>query len=279
MNLRGCRILVTGGARGMGLAIAKGAAARGASAVLWDRDAEALRAAEAEVAGAGAEPAFGQVVDVADREAVDAAAARLTTERGPVDILVNNAGVVSGKRFTDLTPEEVERTLAVNAASLFWTTRAFLPAMIRRGRGRIVTMASAGGLIGVPGLSDYCASKFAAVGFHESLRAELRRAAPGVGATLVCPFFVNTGMFAGVRTRFPRLLPILEPEAVAEAALRAVERDRALVVRPRFVHSLKLLRLLPAGWLDPLAAFFGIHAAMDTFAGRPAGPGGPPPPA
>ena len=277
MNLRGSRILVTGGARGMGLAIAKGAAARGASVVLWDRDAEALRAAEAEVAGV--EPVVGQAVDVADRGAVDAAAARLVSERGPVDILVNNAGVVSGKRFADLSPEEVERTLAVNAASLFWTTRTFLPAMIRRGRGRIVTMASAGGLVGVPGLSDYCASKFAAVGFHESLRAELRREAPGVGATLVCPFFVNTGMFAGVRTRFPRLLPILEPETVAEAALRAVERDRALVVRPRFVHSLKLLRLLPAGWLDPIAAFFGIHAAMDTFAGRAADPGGPPPPA
>ena len=277
MNLRGSRILVTGGARGMGLAIAKGAAARGASVVLWDRDAEALRAAEAEVAGV--EPVVGQAVDVADRGAVDAAAARLVSERGPVDILVNNAGVVSGKRFSDLAPEEVERTLAVNAASLFWTTRAFLPAMIRRGRGRIVTMASAGGLVGVPGLSDYCASKFAAVGFHESLRAELRREAPGVGATLVCPFFVNTGMFAGVRTRFPRLLPILEPEAVAEAALRAVERNRALVVRPRFVHSLKLLRLLPAGWLDPIAAFFGIHAAMDTFAGRATDPGGPAPPA
>ena len=277
MNLRGSRILVTGGARGMGLAIAKGAAARGASVVLWDRDAEALRAAEAEVAGA--EPVVGQAVDVADRGAVDAAAARLVSERGPVDILVNNAGVVSGKRFSDLAPEEVERTLAVNAASLFWTTRAFLPAMIRRGRGRIVTMASAGGLVGVPGLSDYCASKFAAVGFHESLRAELRREAPGVGATLVCPFFVNTGMFAGVRTRFPRLLPILEPETVAEAALRAVERDRALVIRPRFVHSLKLLRLLPAGWLDPIAAFFGIHAAMDTFSGRAADPGGPAPPA
>ena len=277
MNLRGSRILVTGGARGMGLAIAKGAAARGASVVLWDRDAEALRAAEAEVAGV--EPVVGQAVDVADRGAVDAAAARLVSERGPVDILVNNAGVVSGKRFSDLAPEEVERTLAVNAASLFWTTRAFLPAMIRRGRGRIVTMASAGGLVGVPGLSDYCASKFAAVGFHESLRAELRREASGVGATLVCPFFVNTGMFAGVRTRFPRLLPILDPEMVAEAALRAVERDRALVIRPRFVHSLKLLRLLPAGWLDPIAAFFGIHAAMDTFAGRAADPGGPAPPA
>ena len=200
---------------------------------------------------------------------MEAAAETLRSGFGEVEILVNNAGVVSGRPFADLTPEEVERTLAVNAAALFWLTRAFLPPMIRRGEGHLVTMASAAGLIGVPGLSDYCASKFAAVGFHESLRAELRRTAPGVRATLVCPFFVNTGMFAGVRTRFPRLLPILSPETVAAATIRAVERDRAVVVRPRFVHSLKLLRLLPGGWLDPIAAFFGIHAAMDTFEGRP----------
>ena len=79
-------------------------------------------------------------------------------------------------------------------------------------------------------------------------------------------------MFAGVRTRFPRLLPILDPEEVAAAVVRAIERDRAMVVLPRFVHSLKLLRLLPASWLDPIAAFFGIHAVMETFSGRPRSP-------
>lgn len=279
MKFAGRRVLVTGGARGMGLLIARGAAARGARVALWDRDAEALDAAAGDFSpaagdispagGASAPEVWRQVVDVSDRRQVEEAAAALASGFGEVEILVNNAGVVTGKAFADLTPDEVERTLAVNAAALFWLTRAFLPPMIRRGEGHLVTMASAGGLIGVPGLSDYCASKFAAVGFHESLRAELRRTAPGVRATLVCPFFVDTGMFAGVRTRFPRLLPILRPETVAAATLRAVERDRAVVVRPRFVHSLKLLRLLPGGWLDPLAAFFGIHAAMDTFEGRP----------
>ena len=271
MKLDGRRLLVTGGARGMGLLIAREAAARGASAALWDRDAEALEAAADSfppAADSAAPSVWRQVVDVSDRGQVETAAAALRSGFGDPDLLVNNAGVVSGKAFADLTPEEVERTLSVNTAALFWLTRAFLPSMIRRGEGHLVTMASAGGLIGAPGLSDYCASKFAAIGFHESLRAELRRTAPGVRTTLVCPFFVDTGMFAGVRTRFPRLLPILRPETVAAATVRAIERDRTMVVLPRFVHSLKLLRLLPAGWLDPLAAFFGIHAAMDTFEGR-----------
>ena len=264
-------MLVTGAARGMGLGIATRAAAAGAHTAIWDLDAEALPGAGAAVRSArrdAGQRVASQVVDVGDPGAVARAAADLRADFGAVEVLVNNAGIVTGKEFLELTPAEVERTLRVNTAALFWTTRAFLPGMTSRGRGRIVTMASAGGLLGAPRLSDYCASKFGAVGFHESLRAELRRPAPGVGATLVCPFFVNTGMFAGVRTRFPFLLPILEPDAVAAAVIRAVERERAVVVLPRFVHSLKLLRLLPAAWLDAVAAFFGIHAAMDGFEGR-----------
>lgn len=271
MRVAGRRVLVTGGARGMGLLIACGAAERGAHVALWDVSAPALPEAARRVEAARRsheQRVVTDAVDVGNAEAVAAAAGRLAASFGPVEVLVNNAGVVSGKRFPDLSPAEVERTLQVNTAALFWTARALLPAMIEAGEGHVVTMASAGGLIGVPGLSDYCASKYGAVGFHESLRSELRRSAPGVRTSLICPFFVNTGMFAGVRTRFPSLLPILAPEAVAAATLRAIEKNRVMVVLPWFVHSLKLLRLLPAGWLDPIAAFFGIHAAMDTFAGR-----------
>ena len=256
----------------MGLLVARGAAARGAHVAIWDVNSRALPDAAARIAAArahGNQLVISEAVDVGDPEVVARAAERLGASIGNVDVLINNAGVVSGKRLTELSPEEVQRTLRVNTASLFWTTQSVLPAMIEAGRGHVVTMASAGGLIGVSGLSDYCASKFGAVGFHESLRAELRRTAPGVGTSLICPYFVGTGMFAGVRTRFPFLLPILEPETVAAAVIRAVEKNRAVVVLPWFVHSLKLLRLLPARWLDPIASFFGIHVAMDTFSGRP----------
>ena len=272
MKLEDRRVLVTGGAQGMGLLIAQGAAARGAHVAIWDVNSRALPGAAARIAAArprGNRLVVSEAVDVGDPGAVARAAERLAASFGNVDVLVNNAGVVSGKPLTELAPAEVQRTLRINTAALFWTTQAVLPAMIEAGAGHVVTMASAGGLIGTSRLSDYCASKFGAVGFHESLRAELRRTAPGVGTSLICPFFVGTGMFAGVRTRFPFLLPILEPERVADAVIRAVERNRAVVVLPWFVHSLKLLRLLPARWLDPIASFFGIHVAMDTFSGRP----------
>lgn len=259
----------------MGLLIAQGAAARGAHVAIWDVNAGALADAAARIRAAHPhrnQLVVSEAVDVGDPDAVVGAAERLAASFGKVDVLINNAGVVSGKPLTELSPEEVQRTLRVNTAALFWTTQAMLPAMIEAGSGHVVTMASAGGLIGVSRLSDYCASKFGAVGFHESLRAELRRTAPGVGASLICPFFVGTGMFAGVRTRFPFLLPILAPEKVAAAVIRAVERNRPVVVLPWFVHSLKLLRLLPVRWLDPIASFFGIHVAMDTFSGRPKSP-------
>ena len=275
MKLEGRRVLVTGGAQGMGLLIAQGAVARGAHVAIWDVNSRALPDAAARIAAArprGNQLVVSEAVDVGDPGVVARAAERLAASFGKVDVLINNAGVVSGKPLTELSPQEVQRTLRVNTAALFWTTQAVLPAMIEAGAGHVVTMASAGGLIGASRLSDYCASKFGAVGFHESLRAELRRTAPGVGTSLICPFFVNTGMFAGVRTRFPFLLPILEPERVAVAVIHAVEKNRAVVVLPWFVHSLKLLRLLPARWLDPIASFFGINAAMDTFSGRPKTP-------
>ena len=234
MKLAGRRVLVTGGAQGMGLLIAREAAGRGAHVAIWDLNGRALPDAVSRIVATRRNEnqiVVSDAVDVGDPNAVSGAAERLRASFGEVDVLVNNAGVVSGKRLVDLSPEEVLRTLRVNTAALFWTTGAFLPSMIERGEGHIVTMASAGGLIGVPGLSDYCASKFGAVGFHESLRSELRRTAPGVRTSLICPFFVDTGMFAGVRTRFPFLLPILEPSRVAKAAVRAIEKDRAMSCR------------------------------------------------
>ena len=144
------------------------------------------------------------------RERVYAVAEETRAAAGGVDVLINNAGVVSGRSLLDIPDEKIEATFAVNTLSLFWVTKAVLPDMLRRGEGHIVTIASASGLIGVAKLSDYAASKWAAVGFDESLRAELRQTAPGVRTTVVCPCYIDTGMFRGVKSRFPLLLPILK---------------------------------------------------------------------
>ena len=215
--------------------------------------------------------AHGYVCNVSDREGVYAAALQVRSEVGPIHILVNNAGVVAGRPLLECSDEAIERTLAVNTLALFWTCKAFLPDMIRAGFGHVVTVASAAGIIGVPRLSDYCASKWAAVGFDESLRAELRQTAPGVKTTIVCPHYVNTGMFRGVRTRFPWLLPILKENVVAERIVQAIRRNRPRVWMPPLVYLVPLLRILPVGLFDAMATLLGVHSAMDKFAGRAGG--------
>jgi all-trans-retinol dehydrogenase (NAD+) len=262
-------VLVTGGASGIGRLMAFDFARRGARVAVWDLNGAALEALEAE---ARKEGLFirGMVCNVSDRAAVYAKAEALTGELGPLDILVNNAGVVSGRPLLDTPDDKIIRTMNVNVLPLFWTVKAFLPSMLARNTGHIVTISSAAGLIGVRGLADYSASKFAAFGFDESLRMELRRLGSGIRTTVICPFFVNTGMFLGVKTRFPLLMPILDPVRAARRIVRAVLRNRRRLIMPPFVYALYLLRLAPVPVLDAVADFFGISHSMDDFKGREA---------
>jgi all-trans-retinol dehydrogenase (NAD+) len=266
-NIRGSRALITGAASGIGRLLATEMGKAGASLVLWDIDAKGLGAVRGELRGAGCE-ADTYVCDLTRREDVEAVAAETLARSGPVDILVNNAGVVSGKNLLEISPAEIEQTFQVNTLALFWTARAFLPGMLERNRGHLVTVASAAGLAGTSKLTDYCSSKFAAVGFDESLRVELKRQGSKVVTTVVCPFYTDTGMFAGVRTRFPWLLPILDPEYVVRRTVHAIEKDRRRLVMPGFVYTGWPTRLLPVAWFDALMAFFGISHSMDEFRGR-----------
>jgi all-trans-retinol dehydrogenase (NAD+) len=200
---------------------------------------------------------------------VDTAARQLLSETGEVDVLVNNAGIVTGAPLLDLSDEMIEATFRVNVLPLYWVTKAFLPQMVARQRGHVVTVASAAGLLGVPRQTDYSASKHAAVGFDESLRVELARLAPSIQTTVVCPFYIDTGMFAGARTRFPRLLPVLRPEDVARQIARAIERDRRRLIMPPLVRLVPALRVLPVPVFDKVMDFFGVNVSMDTFVGRP----------
>lgn len=265
-DIHGKRALITGAASGIGRMLATQLAEAGASLVLWDIDTDGLERAATELQDAGYEVAT-SVCDLTRRDDIAAAASKTLAGVGPVDILVNNAGIVSGKSLLELADEEIERTFQVNTLALFWTVRAFLPQMLERNSGHVVTIASAAGIAGTARLTDYCSSKFAAVGFDESLRLELKKSGSSVMTTVVCPFFIDTGMFEGVKTRFSWLLPILQPDDVVDRIMRAIRKDRRRLVMPWFVYTGWPTRLLPVAWFDVLMDFFGISRSMDEFRG------------
>lgn len=266
-EFNGRGVVITGAASGIGRLMATRIAAKGARVALWDIDAEGLQRVKQELERDGGQVSAVQC-NLAERESIQAAAARTLAELGEVDILVNNAGIVSGQDLLEVSDEAIERTFDVNALALFWTTRAFLPAMLERDSGHIVTISSAGGISGTARLVDYCSSKFAAFGFDDALRLELRRRNSQVMTTVVCPYYIDTGMFAGVSTRFPWLLPILDPDKAVTRILRAIEKDRRRLIMPWFVYTTFLLRLFPVPVADWFLDFFGVSHSMDRFTGR-----------
>ena len=267
-EISGENILITGGASGIGRLVALEMARLGGNVIIWDIPRRNLDKVLEEIGAAAERPAHGYLCDVTQRTKVYETAERVKADHGPVDILINNAGTVSGKTLLEIPDREIEATMAVNCLALFWTTKAFLPAMMERNHGHLVTIASAAGVIGVAKLADYSASKWAAVGFDESLRVELKRTAPGVKTTLVCPYFTDTGMFEGVKTRFSFLLPILKENYVAGRIVKAVRRNRRRLMMPRLVYTVPVLRALPTFLFDAVATLLGINVSMDEFTGR-----------
>ena len=261
-------MLITGAASGIGRRMAQRFAGAGATVVIWDLDEGGASGTAAELAQRTGRPHHAYRCDVGDPAAVEAAAQQVRSDVGDVDILVNNAGIISGKTLLELTDEQIATTYKVNALALYWTTRAFLPQMIRRNHGHVVTIASAGGLIGVSHQTDYAGTKHAAMGFDEALRSELRRSAPGVRTTVVCPFYVDTGMFDGVQSRIPWLLPIQAEDEVARKVVHAVAVDRTRVFLPPIVRALYAARVLPSWAFDAITDFLGVTTSMADFRGR-----------
>lgn len=267
-DLNGQIVLITGGGSGIGRLMALNFAKEGSRLVLWDLNYESAQSVADEIKQTGGD-AWAYACDVSDKDFVYDVADKVKKEVGKVDILVNNAGVVSGKPFLECTDEQVRRTMEVNILAHFWTVKSFLPEMINTNHGHVVTIASAAGWIGVAGLADYNASKFAAIGFDEALRMELRKKGlTGVKTTCICPYYINTGMFEGVKTRFNFLLPILDQYDVSNKIVKAIKNDRSYLKMPPIVYTVPLLRLLPANIFDMIADILGISSTMDEFVGR-----------
>lgn len=267
-DIRGRTVLITGGASGIGRLTGQLLLRRGAGRlVIWDVHEAAMRQLVEELTASGYR-AEGFAVDVTDTRLLRDTVREMEARGITVDILVNNAGIIVGRTFEEHTADDITRTMEVNAVAPMQLARALLPGMIERGTGHIVNIASAAGLVANPRMSVYCESKWAMIGWSDSLRLEMEQARMGVRVTTVTPYYISTGMFAGVRSRF---IPILKPGKVARAIVRAIEHDAVFLRLPAIVNFLPLVRgLLPVRWFDRVVGeWMGVYQTMRGFRGRP----------
>ncbi len=271
-SVKGKRVLVTGGAMGMGRLFAERAIAEQAAAVvLWDVNEAALNDTLNELADSATEIS-GYIVDVADAEEVAGTAAAVLDDLKGIDVLINNAGVVRGNKYfweTDLE-HDTKATIDINTLGPMYVAHEFLPAMIAEsGECRMLNLASAAGFTPNPRMAVYAASKWAVIGWSDSVRLELKQAGlDHVKVTTVCPYYVRTGMFDGARSA--PLLPILDPADVVEEAWGAMLAGRPFVVMPKTVMLSEMLKgVVPTGVRDFIADHvIGVYHTMDDFTGR-----------
>ncbi len=218
MTLTGGRILLTGATGGIGHAIARGLAARGASLILTGRRADVLESLAEEVGG----HAVG--CDLYERDDIE----RLTREAADVDVLVANAALPASGALTELTQAQIDRMLEVNLRAPIALARALAPGMIERRRGHMVFISSLAGKASSPASSIYSATKFGLRGFALGIREDLRP--HGVGVSVVLPGFIrDAGMFADADVELPAGVGTRSPQDVADGVIRAIERNRAEV--------------------------------------------------
>lgn len=276
MHIKGTNVLITGGASGIGRIMGRICLEKGASnLIVWDINQANIDKTEAELsdvktaeAGVSKGQIHSYIVNVSDPQAIKLAYEKVKSEVGEVDILVNCAGIVRGNNtFDKQTVQDIDLTMDINANAPMYVALAVLPDMLRRDRGHICNIASAAGMLGVPKLSVYCASKWAVIGWTESMRVELKQARSHVRVTSVAPYFINTGMFDGVNSK---VFPILDPEKTAAKIIRAVEVGKSFRGIPFAYHFIRIWQgLLPNFLFDFIfGKIFGVYSVMDHFTGR-----------
>jgi short-subunit dehydrogenase len=270
MKIKGSNVLITGGASGIGKIMGRMALEKGArNLIIWDINIAAIEAVKQEFKELG--NVYGYRVDVSSNDTVVNTYKRVLEDCGEVDILINCAGIVtSNKTFDQMSADEITRTININTIAPMFVAHAMLPGMLRRNRGHICTITSAGGMLSNPKMSVYAASKWGATGWSDSVRIELQEMKSKVRITTVAPYYINTGMFDGVKSP---IIPILKPEYVSRKVLRAIEKNKNFAGIPFGFHFIRFWQaFLPTRVFDFFfGKVFGIYHAMDQFTGRTKG--------
>jgi short-subunit dehydrogenase len=252
--IAGLCAVVTGGARGIGLATAEALLREGLRVAIADLDGDLAQQAARSLGSIGPE-VRSYALDVRDRAAFDGLVGRVERELAPIDVLVNNAGIMSLGGFLEQDPLLDDRQLDINVRGVIHGMRAVLPGMVRRRRGHVVNIASVAGKVGVPFAAVYAGSKHAVVGITEALHNEYRDT--GVSFSYVLPGIVETELTAGTgRLRYP---PRIQPSDVGEAVAHALRTGEVDVYVPRFTRlSAVLPSVLPRRVVERLGRLFGV---------------------
>ncbi len=260
-------MLITGGASGIGKLMAQKFAQRGATVFVVDINRESLESTVSSIKASGGK-AHALMADLSQLEGLKKLKDDVHALGFSLDVLINNAGVVFGGEFEKLSLEKHLSTYRVNLEALVALTHLFFDDLRKSKDANIVNIASASGLIGLPYGTSYASSKWAVIGFSESLRLELsERGIKNIHVTTVCPSYISTGMFAGVRA--PLFIPWLKPEAIVEKIIRGIERDCAFIKEPFIVKWVDLLKgILPLKIFTFVNKILGVSTSMAHWKGR-----------
>ena len=227
-TLQGKVALVTGAGKGIGRAVALALAAEGVNVGLLARTDSDLQSLAAEIATHGVKTCS-VVADVADRAAMEAAAAQIAQELGPVDILINNAGIGHFAKFMEMEPAQWEHIIQVNLMGTYYATRAVLPDMIARQTGDIINISSTAGQRGAAGTSAYSASKFAVLGLTESLMQEVRK--HNIRVSALTPSTVATPLALENKLTDGNPEKVMQPEDLAEFIVAQLKLNRRIFIK------------------------------------------------
>ena len=258
-------VLITGGASGIGKIMVRLMLERKAKVIIWDINQEKIDKTVSEFSKKG--EVFGFNVDVSNVEQIQKISKEIKQEIGIVDVLINNAGIVVGKLFNEHSTAEITKTMEINATAPMFITKEFLNDMLNQNSGHICNIASSGGLISNPKMSVYAASKWSIIGWSDSLRLEMKQMNKKVNVTTIMPYYINTGMFNGVKSK----IPILEPEATALIIIKAIEKNKKMLTIPGYIYRFTRLgqALMSVNIFDWFTGdILGIYKTMEHFTGH-----------
>uniref|UniRef100_A0A0K0DV25 Short-chain dehydrogenase/reductase 3 n=1 Tax=Strongyloides stercoralis TaxID=6248 RepID=A0A0K0DV25_STRER len=252
-NVKSKIVLITGGGNGLGRSLAISFGKLGSKVVLWDIDKKGLQETIDTLKKDGVE-CWDYVVDVTNKNQIYETADKVKESIGSVDILINNAGIANAKLFLNTPDEDLQKIVNINLMSHFYTCKAFVPDMVARNSGHIVTMASLAGKVPSSGIVDYSCTKFAAVGFSSALADELRVMSNGrVKVTTICPYFIKTNLTSNFDIPSSFLLPVLECDEATKIMMDGILTEQSQLLIPKFSYTFSILyNLLPTNAFNAL---------------------------